>query len=77
MIPMKMAELKASVDLDKLDVFNKDLFRELQDKKPTYRLLFEKNIPKLPKCPIGNITESSNSRGSKTHRSHSVSYSSC
>mmetsp|Transcript_5679 Transcript_5679/g.4893 ORF Transcript_5679/g.4893 Transcript_5679/m.4893 type:complete len:158 (+) Transcript_5679:315-788(+) len=40
-----MAEVKASIELDKLTFYNRDLYQELQDQKPNFELLFEKNIP--------------------------------
>lgn len=44
MIPIKIAELRTSVELENVDYFERDLFQELKDTKPSYTLFFEKNI---------------------------------
>lgn len=44
-IPMRTAEVRDSVELDKLNLINRDLYKEVMKQNPSFELLFEKNLP--------------------------------
>jgi hypothetical protein len=45
MIPMRMAEVRGSMELDKINLLNRDLYKEVINQNPAFELLFEKNLP--------------------------------
>ncbi|CAI2369242.1 unnamed protein product [Moneuplotes crassus] len=59
-IPLKMAELKASIELEKAELLYKDKYQELLDQKPSFELLFERNIKfdRIQGSKIDNIPSS-------------------
>lgn len=67
-IPIKCAEMRASVELDKLKWFNKNLFQELKDQNPSFEILFEKNLPEYKYIRKHKSSISSQSSGSRTQR---------
>jgi hypothetical protein len=73
---MKTAEVKQSMELDKLSLINRDMYKEVLDQNNTFELLFEKNLPPTARELIE--TQSSGSkrkekgRGRKTHRPEKV-----
>lgn len=75
MIPMKYGIVKASVELDKLELLSKNMFQELKNTNPTFDLLFEKNLPNF-RYPSYvrkiKMALTSNSRGNRTQRSYMV-----
>ena len=69
--PMKMADVKASVELEKLQLYNKDLYTDLKNQDNPFELLFEKNIPEPSQHFTSRSSFSSiqmSKRGSKTQR---------
>lgn len=42
---MRTAEVRDSVELDKLNLINRDLYKEVMKQNPSFELLFEKNLP--------------------------------
>jgi hypothetical protein len=68
---MKMADVKASVELEKLQLYNKDLYTDLKNQDNPFELLFEKNIPEPSQYFTSRSSLSSiqmSKRGSKTQR---------